>query len=342
MADFVHLHVHTDYSLLDGASSIKKLVSRAKELGMNALAITDHGNMFGALRFWKECKAQDINPLIGCEFYVAPENRTQRTGTEAGNKYYHLVLIAKNEEGYRNLMVLTSRSYTEGMYYKPRIDEELIRQYSGGLVCLSACIAGQLPSLLMEGKTAEAEKLVRDYRGIFGPENYYIELQDHGIPEQKEAAVKLIDIARRLGVPMVVTNDIHYCYQDDYIAQDILLCTGTKKTRNEPGRMRFYGKEFYMKDEQEIARLYPDYPEMITNPARIAGMCHLEIPQPGPILPIYEIPPEFANKEEYLRHLTYTGLKKRYGEITGEIRERAEFELGIIIKIDYCGYFLIM
>ncbi|MDR1748351.1 MAG: DNA polymerase III subunit alpha [Spirochaetaceae bacterium] len=342
MSDFVHLHVHTDYSLLDGAASIQKLVGRAKELGMKALAITDHGNMFGALRFWRECRAAGIKPIIGCEFYVAPESRTQRSGSESGNKYYHLVLLAKNEQGYRNLMVLTSRSYTEGMYYKPRIDEELIRQYSEGIVCLSACIAGELPTLLLDGKIAEAERFARKYREIFGAENYFIELQDHGIEEQRRAAPLLIDVARRLGIPLVVTNDIHYCNQEDYIAQDILLCIGTKRTRNEPNRMRFFGKEFYMKDEQEMARLFPDYPEMITNTARIADMCDLDIPLPGPLLPAYEIPPEFSDKVEYLKHLTYTGLEKRYETVTDEIRERAKFELDIIIRMDFVGYFLIV
>ncbi len=191
MQDFVHLHVHTDFSLLDGASSYKKMIARAKELGQTALAITDHGNMFGALRFYRECRGQGINPLVGCEFYVAPGNRGERGEAENRTKYYHLVLIAKSEKGYRNLIHLTSRSFTEGMYYKPRIDEELIRQYSEDLVCLSACVAGQLPSLLLDGKTAEAEELVRKYRDIFGDENYFIELQDHGIPEQKRVAPML-------------------------------------------------------------------------------------------------------------------------------------------------------
>ena len=342
MQDFVHLHVHTDYSLLDGASSYKKLIAHAKAMGQKALAITDHGNMFGALRFYQECKAQGINPLVGCEFYVAPGNRADKGETDNRTKYYHLILLAKNEEGYRNLMVLTSRSYTEGMYYKPRIDEELLRQYSGGLICLSACLAGQLPSLLLAGKKADAEALVRRYIKIFGKENYYIELQDHGIKEQKEVAPLLIEMARRLGVPMVVTNDAHYNEKKDYIAQDILLCIGTKRTRNEPGRMKFYGSEFYLKDADEMAALFPDYPEMLTNTVRIAEMCNLEIPQPGPILPIYQIPGEFATKEEYIKHIVDEGLKNRYPVITDEIRQRADYELGIVIKMDFVGYFLIV
>jgi len=342
MQDFVHLHVHTDYSLLDGASSYKKLIARAKSLGQKSIAITDHGNMFGALRFYKECREQGMNPLIGCEFYVAPGNRAERGGSENTTKYYHLILIAKNETGYRNLMCLTSRSFTEGMYYKPRIDEELIREYSTGLVCLSACLAGQLPQYLLDGKMAEAEALVRRYREIFGRENYFIELQDHGIREQKEVAPKLIAIARRLGVPMVVTNDAHYSEKKDYIAQDILLCIGTKRTRNEPNRMKFDGSEFYLKDSDEMAKLFPEYPEMLSNTVRIAQMCDLKIPQPGPILPIYEIPASFPDKNDYITHIVNEGLKKRYPVITEEIRKRANYELSVIIKMDFVGYFLIV
>ncbi|HNY21954.1 MAG TPA: DNA polymerase III subunit alpha [Treponemataceae bacterium] len=342
MQDFVHLHVHTDYSLLDGASSYKKMIAHAKAMGQKAIAITDHGNMFGALRFYRECREQGMNPLIGCEFYVAPGNRAEKGGGEHTTKYYHLILIAKNEEGYRNLMVLTSRSFTEGMYYKPRIDEELIRQYSGGLVCLSACLAGQLPSLLLSGKTAEAEALARRYRDYFGDDNYFIELQDHGIREQKEVAPKLIAMARRLGIPMVVTNDAHYSEKKDYVAQDILLCIGTKRTRNEPGRMKFDGDQFYLKDADEMAKLFPEYPEMLSNTARIAEMCNLTIPKPGPILPIYDIPPEYQDKNAFIKHIVDEGLKKRYPVITDEIRKRADYELGIVMKMDFVGYFLIV
>jgi DNA polymerase-3 subunit alpha len=342
MADFVHLHVHTDYSLLDGASSIKRLVSRAKELGQKALAITDHGNMFGAIRFYRECLSQDIKPIIGSEFYVAPGSRTERASAEHATKYYHLILLAKDEEGYRNLMRLSSRSFTEGMYYKPRIDEELLREYSKGLVCLSACLAGQIPSLLLEGKRDEAERVARRYRDLFGAENYYIELQDHGIREQKEVAPMLIALARRLGIPMVVTNDAHYCLKKDFVAQDILLCIGTKRTRNEPNRMRFDGSEFYLKDAAEMEALFPGYPEMLSNTVRIADMCDLAIPKPGPILPIYSIPSEFPDKVEYIKHIVYEGLKGRYPVVTDEIRERADYELSVIIKMDFVGYFLIV
>jgi len=345
--DFVHLHVHSDYSLLDGASKITKLVKRAKELGMGALALTDHGNMFGALRFEQLCHKEGINPLVGCEFYVAGGSRKERRGTEEGNKYYHLILIAKNVQGYKNLCYLTSLSYTEGMYYKPRIDEELIRQYSEGLICLTACVAGQLPQLLLAGKDEEAEKMVQTYSEIFGKDHFYIELQKHGIDDEDRVAPKLIEIARKFDIPMVVTNDIHYVDQDDAEAQDILVCIGRKKLQSEPHGKMPGGPVYYMKTGKEMADLYPEYPELITNTKKIADMCDLTIPQYKTqelkdCLPIYEIPPEFKTQDDYVRHLVFTGLEKRYGTITEEIRKRAEYELSIIFQMGFSGYFLIV
>ena len=319
--DFVHLHVHSDYSLLDGAAKIGNLIKRAKELGMTALALTDHGNMFGALRFEQQCHKEGIKPLVGCEFYVAEGSRLEHKGTGLGSKYFHLILIAKNQEGYRNLMYLTSVSFTDGMYYKPRIDEEVLRQHSSGLVCLSACLAGQLPQLLLAGKRQEAEDFVLNYQEIFGKENFFIELQDHGIAAQRQVAPMLIDVAKKLNVPMVVTNDIHYVLKEDAIVQDVLMCIGTKKTLNDPNRHRFDGSEFYMKSPEEMAQLFPDYPEMIENTRRIADMCDLTIHQYKTeelkeCLPVYQIPPEFATQDDYVRHLVYTGLEKRYPVIT--------------------------
>lgn len=345
--DFVHLHVHSDYSLLDGASRIEILTDRATELGFSALALTDHGNMFGSLRFEQMCHSKGINPIVGCEFYVAGSSRHEKSGTEEGNKYYHLILLAKNVEGYRNLCLLTSRSFTEGMYYKPRIDEELLREYHGGLICLSACIAGQLPQLLLNRKTEDAEALVKRYKEIFGEGNYYIELQDHGIDKQKEVAPLLINIAKKLNIPMVVTNDIHYAYKEDADVQDILLCIGRKKLRSDKNRSSFEGSEFYMKTEKEMASLFPDYPEMISNTKKIAQMCDLTIPQYKTeqlkdCLPVYEIPSQFKTQDEYVRHLVYTGLEKRYPVITDEIKTRAEYELGIIFQMGFSGYFLIV
>lgn len=345
--DFVHLHVHSDYSLLDGAGKIGKLIARAKELGMSALALTDHGNMFGSLRFEQQCHAAGINPLVGCEFYVAGGSRTERKGTEEGNKYYHLILIAKNQTGYKNLSWLTSKSYTEGMYYKPRIDWELLQQYHEGLICCTACIAGQLPQLLLAGKTEEAEKMVQDYSALFGPDHFYIELQKHNIAEEDAVAPKLIAIARKFNVPMVVTNDIHYIMPDDAEAQDVLVCIGRqKKLSEEHGRMP--GDPcYYMKTGAEMAALFPDMPELVANTRKIADMCDLTIHQYKTqelkdCLPVYQLPEGFETQDDYVRYLVEEGLKKRYGVITDEIRKRAEYELGIIFSMGFSGYFLIV
>ncbi|MGI5172908.1 DNA polymerase III subunit alpha [Treponema sp. OMZ 840] len=346
-AEFVHLHVHSDYSLLDAASRIPVLIKRAKELGFQALALTDHGNMFGALRFEQQCHAAGIKPLVGCEFYVAGASRHERTGTEQGNKYYHLILIAKNIEGYKNLCMLNSRAFTEGFYYKPRIDVELLKMYSGGLVCTTACLAGQLPRLLLAGQQKEAEDMINLYQGIFGKDNFYVELQDHGLEEQRRAAPLLINIAERMNVPMVVTNDIHYVYPEDWVAQDVLLCIGTKKLRSDANRMRYDGQQFYMKSEEEMRKLFPSHPEMIANTKRIADMVDLTIPQYQTeqlkdCLPIYQIPEGFKTQEDYVRHLVYEGLKKRYGSLTDAITERAEHELKVIFEMGFAGYFLIV
>ncbi len=346
-SDFVHLHVHSDYSLLDSSSRLDDLIGRAKELGFSALALTDHGNMFGSLRFEQKCHAAGIKPLVGCEFYVAGGSRTERTGTEQGNKYYHLILIAKNIEGYKNLCILTSRSYTEGFYYKPRIDTELLRQYSGGLVCTTACVAGQLPQLLLNGQHEQAEEYIKEYQEIFGKENFFIELQDHGLDIQRRVAQPLIDIAQKMNVPMIVTNDAHYVRREDWEAHDVLLCVGTKKLRSDVDRMRYDGKEFYLKSEEEMRKLFPQYPEMITNTKRIADMCDLHIPQYKTeelkdCLPVYQVPDGFSSQEEYVRHLVFEGINKRYKAITDEIRERANYELEIIFQMGFAGYFLIV
>lgn len=345
--NFVHLHVHSDYSLLDGASKVSTLVEKAKALGMTALALTDHGNMFGAVNFYDTCLNNGIKPIIGCEVYVANGSRFDKGTSKTENKYFHLILLAKNVEGYKNLCWLTSLAYTEGMYYRPRIDEELLQKYSGGLVCLSACLAGELPRLLLAGKEEEAEALVRRYQGYFGRENYFIELQDHGIEEQKQVSPLLINLARRLGVPMVVTNDIHYANADDAFAQDVLLCIGTKKLLSDSDRFKFQSDQFYMKTGEEMATLFPEYPEMITNTARIAEMCNSKIPyfsvkELKDCLPVYEIPEEFSTQDDYVRHIVYKGLEFRYGKITDEIKERAEYELGIIFQMGFSGYFLIV
>lgn len=342
MTRFAHLHNHTDFSLLDGAAPVGKLVARAKELGMEHLAITDHGNMFGALRFYQACKKAEINPIIGCEFYITPQSRLIKSGTETGNKYYHLVLLAKDETGYKNLMLLSSKAYVEGFYYKPRIDDELLEAHHEGLICLSACLAGEIAVHLKNGNLEKAEQRALYYHSLFGEGNYYLELQDHGIIEQKDVNTKMVALSRKTGIPLVATNDIHYVNQDDANAQDILVCIGTNRKKHEVGRMKFETDQFYLKSPEEMATLFSFAPEAVSNTIEVASKCHLEIPFPGPLLPDFQIPEGFSDPAEYLRHITYTGLEERYGTISEEIRERAEYELGVIIGMKFTGYFLIV
>jgi DNA polymerase-3 subunit alpha len=342
MTDFVHLHVHSDYSLLDGAASVESLAAKAASLGMRHLAITDHGNLFAVLEFKEACEKAGIHPIIGSEFYMAPGARTDRKGGENGNKYYHLVLLSTCERGYRNLLKLSSYSFTEGFYYKPRLDKELLERYAEGLIGLSACLAGEIPSLILERRVDEAEKRARWFRDVLGQDNFYLELQDHRLPEQQRVNPVIVELARRTGIPLVATNDIHYMEREDAPVQDILLCISTKKLRKEEKRLRFATDEFYFKTGEEMAALFPEYPEAISNTVRIAERCKTEIPQPGPLLPDFEIPPEYGSANDYLRHLTMEGLEGRYPGIPREVRERAEYELGIITSMDFTGYFLIV
>jgi DNA polymerase III subunit alpha len=342
MPEFVHLHNHSDYSLLDGAASIDGLVSKAASLGMKHLALTDHGNMFGVLRFYKACRKKGINPVIGCEFYIAPRSRLVKSGSENQNKYYHLVLLAKNQTGYRNLLVLVSQGYLDGFYYKPRIDNELLEKHSEGLICTSACLAGEIPSHLLNGQHEEAKKVAEYYRGLFGEKGFYLELQDHGIPEQKRVNPELIRLSGETGIPLVATNDIHYLEREHAEAQDILICIGTGKKVSDEKRMRFDSQEFYFKSYEEMAEIFRDTPEAISNTVEIAEQCRLEIPLPGPLLPDYEIPEDFENPDAYMRHIVYEGLAKLYPEISEEIRGRAEYELNVIQGMGFTGYFLIV
>ena len=342
MTEFVHLHNHTDYSLLDGAMKIDDMVAKAKSLGMTSIAITDHGNMFGALNFYEKCRDNGIKPIVGCEFYMAEGSRKIKTGTEFGNKYYHLILLAKDNTGYRNLMKLNSAAYIDGYYYKPRIDFEVLEQYHEGLVCSSACIAGIVPKLIINGKLEEAASMAMRFNDIFGKGNYFLELQDHGIPEEKISNQGLLEISKKTGIPVIATNDIHYLNREHSTAQELLICIGTQKTINSPGRLTFYNDQFYMKSPDEMAALFPYAPEAISNTKLIEEMCNLEIEFPGPRFPIFEIPAEFPTQGDYLRHLTYEGLKKRYPVITDEIKERVEYELNTIIDMKFPGYFLIV
>lgn len=340
--DFVHLHNHTDYSLLDGAVSIKKMVEKAAQLDMKHLAITDHGNMFGALRFYKECRAKGINPIVGCEFYVSSASRKIKSGSDKGNRYNHLILLAKDYRGYKNLMLLASLAYTEGFYYKPRIDDELLEKYHDGLICSTACLAGIIPKTLLDGKYDDAKKKALYYRDMFGDGNFYLELQDHGIPEQKIVNKELIRLSKETGIPLIATNDIHYLTKEDSNAQDILICIGTNRKKHEEKRMKFHSSEFYMKSREEMFEIFRDIPEALSNTVKLAEKCSLEIDLPGPLLPDYEIPSRFNSPDDYLKALTMDGLKERYPEITEKIKERAEYELNTIIGMGFTGYFLIV
>ena len=355
VAQFVHLHVHSDYSLLDSCCKLDQLVAKAKRLNMPALALTDHGNMFGVLNFEKLCHVNGINPIVGCEFYVGDDHLKQER-TKYGKKNYHLVLLCENETGYKNMSWLCSDANTEGQYFgKPRIDFEMLKKRHEGLICLSACVAGELPQTLLNDTEEAAEQLITKYRDLFGPDRYYIELQDHGLPEQKEINEKLIRLARKLNVPLVVTNDIHYIEKEDAEAQDALRCIGFKNLLNEPHQTMGDGRtEWYFKTEEEMRRLFPDVPDAYENTIKIANMCNLTIhqystPELKGCLPRFELPKEFQrhddytkNQDDYVRYLVEKGLRMRYKEITPKIRARAEYELGIIFKMGFSGYFLIV
>jgi len=342
MNEFVHLHNHTEFSLLDGAAPIEGLVAEAKKQGMKHLAITDHGNMFGVLRFYQACREAEINPIIGSEFYLAPVSRFEKSGTEGVNTYYHLVLIARNKQGYKNLLKLASLAYTEGFYYKPRIDDELLKSYHEGLICMSACLAGEVPSLILDRRYEEAKKKALFYQELFGKEGYYLELQDHGIPEQKTLNLSLIELSRETGIPLVATNDLHYIKQEDAAAQDVVICIGTNKKRSDTNRMKFESDQFFLKTPEQMASVFPEVPEALENTVKVAQMCDLTIDLPGPLLPDYEIPAEFQSPDEYLRHLAQRGLENRYPSITEEIQNRCNYELDTIISMGFTGYFLIV
>jgi len=341
MQEFVHLHNHSDFSLLDGAATIESLVARAKELKMPALALTDHGNMFGALKFYLECRRQDIKPIVGCEFYVAPESRLSKSGSEAGVRYHHLVLLARDAEGYQNLLKLSTLSYLEGFYYKPRIDDELLQQHGRGLIGLSGCMSGEIPRLILDNQPEAAREKALFYRDLFGSDGFYLELQNQGIPEQERLIGGLAALSEQTGCPLVASNDIHYTKKEDAYAQDVLICIGTGKKVNEGKRLKFAFPEFYFKTQEEMAEIFSEFPQALKNTMKISEMCNLSIPLPGPLLPHYEVP-EHATLDQYLSELAYRGLKERYPDPSPEIRERLEYELSVINSMGYTGYFLIV
>ncbi len=337
---FIHLHVHTEYSLLDGASRIKKLVETAAGMGMQSLAITDHGVMYGVVDFYKACRKQNIKPILGCEVYVAPRTRHDRT-PKVDDNLYHLVLLAENETGYRNLLRLVSLGFTEGFYYKPRVDKELLAAHSQGLIALSGCIAGEVATRVIDGNLKQAIQSAADYMDIFGKDNFYLELQDHGLEEQKIANRGLLELHRKTGIPLVATNDVHYVLKNHAEMQDVLLCIQTGKTVDDPGRMRFASSEFYLKDQREMALLFGELRDAMENTALIAERCSVELEFGKLHLPDYRVP-EKQDPDLYLRELCRAGIRSRYPEITDAINQRLEFELKVIKQMGYTTYFLIV
>lgn len=342
LASFVHLHNHSDFSLLKGASSIDGLVKRASGLGMDALALTDDGNLFGALSFYKACRKEGIKPIIGCDFYLAGGSRLIKSGLDSGMRSSRVVLLAVDAQGYRNLIHLSSRGYTEGFYYRPRIDHELMERHREGLILLTGSISGEVPRLLLNNKHEEAKRRLEWYLQIYGEDRVFLEVNNQNLPEQQVLTGMLSDLSREYSVPLVAANDTHYLRREDANAQDILLCIGSSKKKSDTNRFRFSTEEFYVKSEEEMAKLFPETPEVLENTRRIADMVDMEIDLPGPKFPTYEIPERFSDRDEYLRHLAREGLKERYDPVTEEIRERAEHELDIITTMGFTGYFLIV
>ncbi len=366
MANFAHLHVHTEYSLLDGACRIDKLLSRAKELGQTAMAITDHGVMYGAVKFFEQAKKMGIKPIIGCEVYVAARTRFDKDGA-TDREHNHLILLAKNEKGYKNLIRLVSLAYKEGFYYKPRIDHELIEKYHEGLVCLSACLAGKVQHLLNIGDYEGAKAEAQWFKNVFG-DDYYLELQDQGLEEEVGVNRGLKRISSELGIKMVATNDVHYIYREDSSAHDVLLCIGTKSNLSDPDRMRFPNDQFYLKSEEEMRAIFSDVPEAIDNTMEIVDKCNFEFRFGEYHIPVFEIPGVFKDENQYFEYLCWTGLEYRYGSmqeyssakrplpsgkvlenmkdyaptVPEELKERMEYEVATIEKMGYVGYFLIV
>ncbi len=338
---FTHLHVHTEYSLLDGSNKIKEYVKRVKELGMDSAAITDHGVMYGVIDFYKEAKANGIKPILGCEVYVAPNSRFDKEIGGGEERYHHLVLLAENNTGYANLMKIVSKGFTEGYYYRPRVDMEVLEQYHEGIIALSACLAGEVPRLLAKGLYQEAKKTAEKYEKCFGKGNYFFELQDHGIPEQRTVNTALLRMSKELDIPLVATNDIHYTYAEDAQSHDILLCIQTAKKVSDEDRMRYDGGQYYVKSEMEMRELFPYAQQALDNTAMIADRCNVEIEFGVTKLPKFDVPQGY-DSWSYLNKLCTDGLSERYPDDDGTIREKLDYELGVIQKMGYVDYFLIV
>ena len=340
---FVHLHLHTEFSLLDGACRIKQLAKRVKELGQSAVAITDHGVMYGAVDFYRACQAEGIKPIIGCEVYVAPRGRTRfQKVHEFDAESRHLVLLCRNQEGYRNLSYMVSQAFLEGFYIKPRIDMDLLREHCGGLIAMSACLAGEIPRLLMADEYEKAKEAALEMRELFGEDGYYLEMQDHGIPVQKKVNAGILRLHEETGIPLVATNDAHYIRKEDWETQDVLLCIQTGKTLDDPGRMKFQTQEFYVKSEEEMASLFPQHPEAIENTAKIAELCSVEFEFGKYHLPNFKLPEGWTDADAYFEKLCLDGFARRYPEGGQDKLKQLHYEMGMIRKMGFVDYFLIV
>ncbi len=359
---FTHLHLHTEYSLLDGSGKISKIIERAKELGMESIAITDHGVMYGCVDFYKEAKAQGIKPILGCEIYVAAKSLYKKDANDKDNETYHLVLLVKNNQGYENLMKIVSKASIDGFYYKPRVDHELLREHSDGLIALSACLGGEVQSYINRGSIEKAKETALLYKDIF-TEGFYLELQDHGIEDQRKVNKVLIDLSKELDIPLIATNDVHYIRQEDNVSHDILLCIQTGKTIEEENRMRYPSDQFYLKSPEEMWELFSYIPEALENTQKIAEQCNFDYEFHVSKLPKFPLP-EGTDSYEYLREVCYKGVIDRYpvfeslrgnafsleetntlaesSEEASRILERLEYELNIIKQMGYVDYFLIV
>ena len=338
--DFVHLHNHTEFSLLDGAARVNNMIEKAAALNMPAAAITDHGTMFGVIDFYRAAARAGIKPVIGCEVYMAQRHRRQKE-PRLDDSPYHLLLLARNNQGYRNLMQLVSRGFTEGFYYKPRIDRELLEAYSEGIIALSACLGGEIPTLIMRGQEEKAFETARYFRNLFGEENFFLELHNHGLAEQKQVNRVLYEISKEEGIELVATNDVHYLERQDAVVHDVLLCIQTGTTLEESGRMRFDSQEYFFKNQEEMAAAFPEHPAALKNTSVIAAKCHLDFDFDQRHLPEYTLPANTGAKA-YLEELCRAGLKKRYPEVTAELEERLSYELGVIDQMEFNNYFLIV
>ena len=339
--NFTHLHVHTEYSLLDGSNKIKEYVDRVRELGMDSAAITDHGVMYGVIDFYRVARAAGINPILGCEVYVAPGSRFDREAGSGDDRYYHLVLLAENNQGYSNLMKIVSKGFVEGFYYKPRVDLSLLEKYHEGIIALSACLAGEVARFLTRGMYEDAKKAALRYQDIFGKGNFFLELQDHGIPEQQNVNQQLLKMHRETGIDLVATNDVHYTLAEDAQPHDVLLCLQTGKKLADEDRMRYEGGQYYVKSPEEMERLFPYAPEALENTHKIAQRCHVEIEFGVTKLPKFDVPEGYTSWE-YLNELCFKGLEERYQPVTEELKERLNYELSTIRNMGYVDYFLIV